>query len=114
MRAKAAIIVAVVIGIVLGAYFLIGNRSLGAGQLDKITSACPACHGAVPKYDAAMLVHNKHAAFNCSLCHTDIDGLRVADSIHFDLKWAGAIFAGAIVIAVISNLIMVNRKGGTS
>ncbi|MBI4283061.1 MAG: hypothetical protein HY663_01165 [Chloroflexi bacterium] len=82
MRTKAALVALLIIGAIVAANLLTPRRALSPGQLEKITTVCTQCHGAVPTYSAAMIVHDKHIAFNCSRCHSSVEGLRSMDSIH--------------------------------
>ncbi len=111
MRMVAAVFVVFIIGGILAAGLLIGNRTLAPGQYETITTACPQCHGRVPAYDVALTVHYKHAAFNCSRCHSDISGLQFTDSFRIDFKWAGMGILSIALIAIIANFIIVNGKG---
>lgn len=82
MRIGTAIVVLLIIGVVVTASLLTPMRALSPGQIERITTACQQCHGAVPTYSAAIIVHDKHVAFNCSRCHSSVEGLRSMDSIH--------------------------------
>jgi Zn finger protein HypA/HybF involved in hydrogenase expression len=111
MRIKVAIIILLVVGVVLTANLLINDRKLSPVQIEKVTTACLGCHGSIPTYDAAIMIHNKHAALNCSHCHSNNSGLKVADSFHFSLKWLGIGTMLFALTGIITNLLIINRKG---
>ena len=111
MRIKITIIILLVVATVLTSNLLIDNRGLSPVQLERVTTACLGCHSSVPTYDAAIKVHNKHIAFNCSRCHSDISGLKVADNAHTNLKWFGIGVMLLSLTGVIINILIVNRKG---
>ena len=111
MRIKVAIVILLVVGIVLAANLLIDNRKLSPVQLEKVTPACSGCHGSTPAYDAAIKVHDKHAALNCSHCHSDISGLKVTDSFHSSLEWLSIGIMAFALAGIIINLFIINRKG---
>ena len=110
MRIKLAIIILPVVGVVLTANLLMDNRQLSRVQLEKVTTACPGCHGRVPAYDAAIKVHNKHAAFNCSRCHSDNSALKVADNFHASLEWL-SIGITLFALICISTILIIDRRG---
>lgn len=111
MRIKIVIIILLVGGIVLTSNLLLGNMTLSPLQLEKIKTVCLECHSSVPTYDAAIKIHNKHAAFNCSHCHSDNTGLMVADNFHIGLKWLGIGTMLFALTGIITNLLIINRKG---
>ena len=110
MRIKVAIIILLLVGIALTANLLIDDKTLDPVQLEEVTTACSGCHGSVPRYDAAIKVHNKHVAFDCIRCHSDVGGLNVTDSAHTGLEWLAI---GTMLLAlagVITNMLVINRK----
>lgn len=86
MRIKIAIIILLVAGIILTANLLIGDRTLSPLQLEKVKTTCLGCHSSIPIYDTPIKIHNKHAALDCSRCHSDNSDLNVADNFHISLK----------------------------
>lgn len=87
MRIKAAIIIVPLVGIILAVVLFVGDRTLSPVELENVRTVCEECHGEVPEYEHAMIVHNKHAAFECSFCHGGIGPLKAADSIHKTFEW---------------------------
>lgn len=70
MRIIVSVIILVVFGGILSASAFIEDRELSAAELENVRAACPTCHGLVPNYDQALAVHDKHAALDCSRCHS--------------------------------------------
>ncbi len=89
MRTRIAILILLVVGIALAVSLLVGDRTLGPAQLEKVRTICPECHGDVPEYGHGSKVHNKHAALDCSSCHHNPSGLKTTDNIHAGLEMAG-------------------------
>jgi hypothetical protein len=89
MRIKVTTAILIIAVAFFAANLLTGARTLSQAELENVTAVCLWCHGQVPEYDFASRVHNRHAAFDCSLCHGEAGGLRTADSIHTGLKWLG-------------------------
>ncbi len=95
----------------MAANLLIGNRTLSADQIEKVTMSCEGCHGGIPRYNAAIKVHDKHASLNCSHCHSDINGLETLDSVHSGLEWLGIGVITLVFIGIVVNSFVINRKG---
>jgi hypothetical protein len=111
MRIKTAIIIWLAFGVFLTAILLVDNNTLIPAQREKITKVCSGCHGSVPAYDAPITIHNKHAAFKCSHCHSDNRGLMIADTFHIGIQWLGIGTMLFALTGIIVNLFIVNRKG---
>lgn len=104
-------IVLLVFGGALAANLFIDNRSLSSVELENVRTVCQGCHGQVPQYDSASQVHNKHTAFECGFCHSDISGLKTTNNFHFGLEWLGIGVISLALIGIITNVFMANRKG---
>ncbi len=72
MRFIVAIIIFLVTGLALTAYFLINDQTLDPDQMATVKSVCTKCHGGVPTYNEAIRVHNLHTALDCIRCHSYI------------------------------------------
>jgi hypothetical protein len=114
MRIKVTIAIILLAGAFLVADLLTGTRTLSAAELENIRTVCLECHGLVPKYDFALQVHNKHAAFECSFCHRDVGGLKTADNFHIGLKWLGIGMVSLALLGIITSLLVSNRKDRVS
>ncbi len=110
MRIKVAIVMLLLFGGILTANLLTENKTLSPGQMAKVTTACSGCHGGIPAYDAAIKVHNKHAAFDCSRCHSDSSSLKSTDTFHISLRWIGVGAISLALMGIITNAFLVNRK----
>jgi hypothetical protein len=110
MRLTFLLIFLVVFGGLLAANLRIDNRALSSTQYQAVFAACTGCHGNVPSYRVASVVHNRHAAFNCSTCHSDIGGLRSADTVRLRLGWAGAGVAALALTGAVASLWVTNAK----
>lgn len=114
MRIKVAIAILLLAGTVLTVFLLVDNRILSPAESENVRAVCSQCHGLVPQYDSALQVHNKHAAFDCGFCHSDIGGLKTADSVHTVLKWLGiGTLSLALTVVVVNFLVSSKKKGGS-
>lgn len=68
MSVKVAAGLALVVGALLAASLLLGNRALGPLQLAQAKTACRECH-AKPVYAKASDVHSRHPQLDCDTCH---------------------------------------------
>ncbi len=110
MRIKAATVILLVVGIVLMANLLIGNRTLSPPQLAEVNRACLQCHSGVPTYDTALNMHNKMAALNCSRCHSNNSSLKTTDKVHVSLQWLGIGTMLFALTGIITSLLIINRR----
>ncbi len=110
MRIKATIAILLLAGIVSATVLLVDNRTLSPAGLENVRSVCPECHGEVPEYEFALKVYNKHAAFECSFCHSDIASLKKADSIHKAFEWLCIGMLSLALIGVMMNYFVINKK----
>lgn len=112
MRLRVAIIVAFAAGALVTSVLLVNDRPLEPAQLERIRTACPDCHGEVPVYTAAAIVHRRHAAFECLRCHGDVAVLKTADRLHSFLAPG---FAGLVLLlltGLAANLRLTRKKDG--
>lgn len=114
MRIKAGIILILVFGIVLTANLILANKTLSPIQLESVTTACKSCHGSIPQYDTVIQVHDKHIAFECIRCHSDVAGLSTANTVHTIFEWLAIVIAAVVLAGIIANIFITNKKGKVS
>lgn len=68
MSTRLGAVLAAVVGAVVAAFVLLGDRTLQPGQLAHATAACRECH-ARPAYGGADDVHPRHPQLDCDTCH---------------------------------------------
>ncbi len=100
-----------VFGGLLAANLIIDDRTLSSIELENARTVCPTCHGLVPDYDHPSKVHNKHAAFGCSSCHSDNGAAKTADNLRNGLERLGMGTMLFGLAGIIANVLVVNRKG---
>ncbi len=110
-RLFTALGILLVIGATAGARLTIADRSFNSEQLAAVTINCPRCHGSVPAYNHVSVVHSKHAAFDCSRCHSAAGALAVTDGLHTGIKWIGVGAIAMILTGIVANSFMVNKIG---
>jgi hypothetical protein len=103
----------IVLGAMLAAYLLIGNRTLNPSQLAQVRTVCTQCHSSVPAYDKAVTVHDIHSTFVCSRCHSD-NGLKTAVTVHRDFEWLGSVVGAASLVGIVANFIIINKRKRTA
>ena len=99
------------VGAVVAAGLLVRDRAFTPSQVAGVTAACPQCHGNAPAYNGATLVHDKHAAFDCSHCHGGNRDLAASDGVHTGLKWFGAGAVLVVLTGIALNSFVINKKG---
>lgn len=110
MRIKAAIIMALLAGAFTAPGLLVRDKSLEPAALERVRTACPDCHGEVPAYRAAAKVHDRHAAFECSRCHSDVSVLRATDGLHGGLEKALIGIMALVLAGLTANRLIIRGK----
>lgn len=106
-----AIIIVVSIAAVVIVSYKMDQITFSSDERDKIADACNRCHSNPESLEhRASTVHRIHTNAECMRCHVGVSGLETADNAHDVMEWVGIGIAGATVLGLGANYIVVKRR----
>jgi disulfide bond formation protein DsbB len=84
LRIVIALIVIIVLGGILTAYYLVSPTQTSPAQLKEIQSTCASCHN-TPQFSSESQAHDNHRFLECTVCHSNVSGEEV-EEVHISFN----------------------------